>query len=93
MQMKKYRTDDEKAPSENVQADPNPQSIDAWQQYIADYEADVKGDVSVSEETIEDEFSAYVTSLPKRPVNTIKFWEVRGIISLYLATLTTLLVD
>ena len=92
MQMKKYRTDNEKAPSE-LQADPNPQSIDAWQQYIADYEADIKGDVSVSEETIEDEFSAYVTSLPKCPVITIKFWEVRGIISLYLATLTTLLVD
>jgi hypothetical protein len=78
MQMKKYRMDDEKAP--DVQADPKPPaSIDAWQQYIADYEADIKGDVSFSEETIEEEFAAYATSLPKRPVNAIKFWEVNNI--------------
>ena len=50
-----------------------------WKQYIADYEADVVGeDTSFTEQTIDEEFTTYILSLPKcaGALDTIKFWEV-----------------
>lgn len=74
--MRNYRTIDETA-SNN---DPSTltKAIDAWEQYVADYEADVEGDISITEQTIDDEFNAYNLSLPNRNVvlDTVKFWEV-----------------
>lgn len=61
IQMKEYRLADEQTGSESGddQAEPETKQIDAWQQYIADYEADELGDVSMAEQTVDEEFMAY----------------------------------
>lgn len=74
--MKKYRVDDEEAPSGDDRAKPDSQITNPWQLYVADIED--QGDVSISEQTIEEEYAAYVASVPKRQiaVDPVKFWEV-----------------
>jgi hypothetical protein len=39
---------------------------------------DIEGDTSVTEETIDDKFNNYVSSVPKcnAALDTLKFWEV-----------------
>ena len=86
--MKKYRSDEKRPPSENqVKAD---RQTNPWLWYVDDFESDEEGDISVSEQTFEEEYSAYVTSLPRRStVNPIKFWEVNGIILAQFAILVS----
>jgi hypothetical protein len=79
--MKKYCMANEQTALRNDKAELETKQIDPWQQYIADYEADVQEDISFTEQTVEEEFMAYITSVPqvKRPsqiTDTIRFWEV-----------------
>lgn len=76
--MRTYRVADEVATLDSAQAD-DEDVPNMWEQYIADYEADVVGkDTSFTEQTIDEEFTTYILSLPKRAsaLDTIKFWEV-----------------
>jgi hypothetical protein len=83
--MRTYRVADELevAALDSAQAD-DEKVPDMWKQYIADYEADIMGeDTSFTEQTIDEEYTAYILSLPKRAgtLDTIKFWEVSVFIS------------
>ena len=53
-------------------------AVDAWEQYVVDYEADIEGDISITEQTIDEEFSAYNLGITNHNVvlDTVKFWEV-----------------
>jgi hypothetical protein len=54
---------------------PTPQFL----QYMKDFDDDdVEGDTSVTEETIDEEFNNYVSSVPKcnAALDTLKFWKV-----------------
>jgi hypothetical protein len=77
MQMKKYRVVDPEETAEN-QHETAAGTMDPWQQYIADYEADFEANTSFGEQTIEEEFTTYILSLPKRSagLDAVKFWEV-----------------
>lgn len=77
--MKKYRLAEEQTDISSI--DPSlaetTKQIDSWQHYVADY-LDDQEDISVTVQTIKEEYAAYVTSLPKRGsvVDTVRFWEV-----------------
>ena len=78
MQMKTYRSDEKKTPEDSAKAVP---PVNPWLFYVDDLESDEEGDISTSEQTIEEEYMAYVTSLPRHStVDPVKFWEVNGII-------------
>ena len=51
---------------------------EAFLQFIDDYESNLQGDISITEQTIDDEFNAYVDGYSKRQaaIDPIKFWEV-----------------
>ena len=51
---------------------------EAFLQFIDDYESRLEGNISITVQTIDDEFHAYVNSYSKRQaaVDVIKFWEV-----------------
>jgi hypothetical protein len=81
--MRKYRTIDETT-SENNQETPAT-AVDSWLFSIAKFEEEVasgensEGEADTdSEHTIEEEFTTYIMSLPKRGValDAVKFWEV-----------------
>ena len=75
--MRTYCVADEVTASDSAQADEK--VPDMWEQYIADYEADVGGkDMSFTEHTIDEEYTTYILSLPKHAstLDAIKFWEV-----------------
>jgi hypothetical protein len=74
--MRNYRTIDETTC--NDQSTTVTKAVDPWQFYVADYDADVEADTSITEQTTEEEFTAYIMSLPKQKValDTVKFWEV-----------------
>lgn len=95
MQMKKYRLDNENPPSDSEDQAKQDPRINPWQWYVDDLESDDENDTSISEQTIEEEYSAYVTSHSRRSaaVDPIKFWEVCGIILPRLDILTTFFVD
>ena len=78
MQMKTYHSDEKKTPEDLAKAVP---PVNPWLFYVDDLESDEEGDISTSEQTIEEEYMAYVTSLPRRStVDPVKFWEVNGTI-------------
>jgi hypothetical protein len=97
LQMRSYRAADEDAASEaGGETEESRGTIDAWQQYVADYEADIAGEeTSFTQQTIDEEFSTYILSVPKRAVglNTIKFWEVRQTLFGQLIVLITFIYD
>ena len=77
--MRSYRTDKDDdvavAPSSSTAANPPSQFL----QLMIDYDDEQDDqDVSFSEETIDEEYIGYVSSLPKRAVelDPLKFWEV-----------------
>jgi hypothetical protein len=76
--MKEYRPDDVGAavgPSSSTAVNPPSQFL----QFMIDYdEEQADQDTSLMEETIDEEYTGYVNSLPKRPVelDPLKFWEV-----------------
>jgi hypothetical protein len=51
---------------------------DTFLQFIDDYESHLQGDVSITEQTIDDEFDIYVEGFSKRQaaIEPLKFWEV-----------------
>jgi hypothetical protein len=51
---------------------------EAFLQFIDDYESNLEGDISITEQTIDDEFNTYVDGYSKRQaaIDSIKFWEV-----------------
>ena len=75
--MRTYRVADAAPASDSDHADDN-NAPDIWKQYITEYEADVCQDTSFTEQTIDEEYTTYILSLPKRAsvLDTIKFWEV-----------------
>ena len=54
------------------------QVVDSWLYCVAEFEEEVEVDISITEHTIEEEYTAYVMSLPirKQSLDPIKFWEV-----------------
>jgi hypothetical protein len=79
--MRKYRSNKDDSiigtlpPTLGVTRTPTPQFL----QYMKDFDdEDVEGDTSVTEETFDEEFNNYVSSVPKRnaALDTLKFWEV-----------------
>lgn len=93
--MKKYRLEDKPSSgpqSEDLAKPDTP--INPWMWYVDDLESDDEKDMSISEQTIEEEYTSYATSVSRRSttVNPIKFWEVYLIIMRQnLAILTMLL--
>ena len=53
------------------------QVVNSWLYCVAEFE-EVEADISITEHTIEEEYTAYVMSLPirKQSLDPIKFWEV-----------------
>jgi hypothetical protein len=77
--MRNYRTTDETTfNDQSTTMTKAAIQVDPWQYHIADYEADVDADTSITEQTTEEEFTAYIMSLPKQKaaLDTVKFWEV-----------------
>jgi hypothetical protein len=74
--MRKYRPDDVTlGPPPSTSANPPSQFL----QLMNDYEDEqTEGDASFSAETIDEEYSSYVSSVPKRAgaLDPLKFWEV-----------------
>ena len=54
------------------------QVVNSWLYCVAEFEEEVEADISITEHTIEEEYTAYVMSLPiqKQSLDPIKFWEV-----------------
>ena len=54
------------------------QVVNSWLYCVAEFEKEVEADISITEHTIEEEYTAYVMSLPirKQSLDPIKFWEV-----------------
>jgi hypothetical protein len=70
---------DETTPSTgNSQSTTVTRTVDPWEYYVADYEADVEADTSFTKQTIEEEYNTYILSLPKGnlTLDMVKFWEV-----------------
>jgi hypothetical protein len=75
--MKKYRPVDERhitASGSRTGEAPK----EAFLQFIDDYESRLAGNISFTEQTIDDEFDTYVEGYSKRQpaVDPLKFWEV-----------------
>ena len=54
---------------------------EAFLQFIDDYESHLEGNISITEQTIDDEFNAYIDGYSKRrpAIDPLKFWEVSTI--------------
>ena len=74
--MRNYHTIDETTC--NDQSITITKAVNPWQYCIANYKANVEADTSFTEQTTEEEISAYIMSLPKQNISldTVKFWEV-----------------
>lgn len=75
--MRKYRPDSDEdvtaGPSSSIAANPPSQFL----QLMIDYD-DEQADTSFTEETVDEEYNSYVSSVPKRAsaLDPLKFWEV-----------------
>jgi hypothetical protein len=80
IQMKTYRTVDETTMQNNqsTAATSSAQVVDSWLFCVAEFEDEVEAaDTSTELASIEEEFTTYITSLPKRAaLDTFTFWEV-----------------
>ena len=91
MQMKKYRSDENKPPSENqVKAD---RQTNPWLYYVNDLESNEEGDISISEHSFEEEYTSFVTLPRSTATDPVKYWQVNLPITIihYSKFLTTLL--
>lgn len=89
--MRNYRSDSESSEGQgNVASASKAQPSESYMDYIAAYENDLaEEEVSFTEQTIDEEYNAYVSSAPiqkRANLDPLKFWEVSSTIIIILST-------